>query len=63
MPVTNFALAARPPQKRQVAPWHVDPLISCTLPQPSHSMRRNHDGKAHRGRANASAGEGRGSVP
>ena len=38
-------------------------LINCTLPQRSHSMRRNHDGKAHKGRASASSAEGRGSSP
>jgi signal transduction histidine kinase len=31
-------------------------LINWTLPHRSHSMRRNHDGKAQRGRASASAG-------
>ena len=37
-------------------------LTICTLPQRSHSMRRNHDGKAANGSSRASAAVGSGSV-
>jgi hypothetical protein len=38
-------------------------LTICTLPQRSHSMRRNHDGNALNGSAKTSAPEGSGSLP
>ena len=38
-------------------------LTICTLPQRSHSMRRNHEGNAANGSPMASAPEANGSVP
>ena len=74
MPVSSSAFPASPPQPS----WRIRAMMSrklrsrhracasltiCTLPQRSHSMRRNHDGNAVNGSPMASAPEGNGSVP
>jgi hypothetical protein len=74
MPVSSSTLPARPPQpscrmrsmvsRISISPWGmcVSAIIR-SLPQRSHTMRRNHDGNARRGSSRASWAVGSGSLP